>query len=111
MMAYDIGIGVHVFGPVDGAVVALVVSRKGRDHLVRWKSSAAHAHAAALEGVARARALRLREDAPRVIRLRQRSVVDVIREDDVVWSSARAPGGEHPTVTLACDAAQTWGAR
>lgn len=110
MTPYNIGVGVHVFGPVDGSVVSLCVHRRGREHVIRWRTAAPHAHAAAMEGVARARALRFRADEPRVIRLRQRSVVEALREDDVVWSSDRAPDGEHPTVTIACETAQSWGA-
>lgn len=106
-MCYSIGLGVHVVDPIDGATVVLVVERAGSRRVVRWQCSAPHSHAAALEGVARARELRLRTDAPRVIRLRQRSVVDALRSPDVEWSSVRAPGGEHPTVTRACDLAQS----
>ena len=98
-MTYRIGIAVC------DDVVALCVVRNGLQHILRWRHGAAHAHEAALQAIERARALRVQHDEPRVIYLRQRSVVDMLRSPDLVWSSARSPHGEHPTVQIAFDAA------
>jgi hypothetical protein len=94
-VSYTIGIAVC------DDVVAICVERNGERRLLRWRHSSTHAHGAAMEAVRRARALRTAHDEPRVIHLRQRSVVDHLREPDLVWSSARAPAGEHPAVEIA----------
>lgn len=94
-MTYAIGIAVC------DDTVALCIERDGARYLMRWRHSSTHAHGAALEAVERARALHPAHDEPRTIYLRQRSVVDQLRAPDVVWSSARAPDGEHPAVDVA----------
>ena len=103
---YEIGLAVV------GQRVVLLFRREGRQRVVTLETSAPHAHAAAVEGVRRALAEPLRHPAPRVIYLRQKSVV--VGQDftpveiaavpggaRLVWSSAKSPDGEDALVAQA----------
>ena len=105
---YEIGLAVV------GSRVALVFRRGERvGRRVVFESGAPHAHAAAVEGVCRAASEPLARPLPRVVYLRQRSVIGTFDLDDalasvlftartsIVWSSAKAPDGEHGLVAEA----------
>lgn len=102
---YEIGLAVV------GQRVVLLFRREGRQRVVTLETSAPHAHAAAVEGVRRALSEPLRHPAPRVIYLRQKSVLGaeftpielaaVPGGARLVWSSAKSPDGEDALVAQA----------
>ena len=105
---YEIGLAVV------GSKVVLIFRRGARvGRRVVFDSGAPHAHAAAVEGVCRAASEPLAHPLPRVVYLRQRSVLGTFDADDalasviftsrtsIVWSSAKAPDGEHELVAEA----------
>ena len=100
-MSYAIGIA--AFCAADHTEIAVVIQRDGRSTSRLWRSAHLDAHNAVAEAVARVQAMRFASDAPRTIYVRQQSVVTMLRDPLVQWSSARAPDGEHPALRAAVD--------